>query len=128
MSARRTTSEGYARAWTPDAPARASGPEQGRGTLPPMDTTTPPPPTGPAVSTVDRQVPPVRSCTRCDGEQHLLDASGDFGKYRCISCGMVVGFDLESDPAEFLIDRGAPGRYTQGLFGSRLLRPELRLP
>ena len=41
---------------------------------------------------------------------------------------MVVGFDLEADPVEFLIDRGAPGRYTQGVFGSRLLRPELRLP
>jgi hypothetical protein len=35
---------------------------------------------------------------------------------------MVVGFDLEADPVEFLIDRGAPGRYTRGLFGSRLLQ------
>jgi hypothetical protein len=41
---------------------------------------------------------------------------------------MVVGFDLESRPIEFLIDRGAPGRYTRGLFGSRLLPPEQRLP
>lgn len=97
-------------------------------TLRAMDTTTPPPPSGTATSTTVGAVPPVRSCTRCDGEQHLIDAARGFGKYRCITCGMVVGFDLEADPVEFLIDRGAPGRYTQGVFGSRLLRPELRLP
>lgn len=93
-----------------------------------MDTTTPPPPTGVPTSTAAGTVPPVRSCTRCDGEQHLIGTARGFGKYRCITCGMVVGFDLEADPVEFLIDRGAPGRYTQGVFGSRLLRPELRLP
>jgi hypothetical protein len=93
-----------------------------------MDTTTPPPPGGAASRTVAAEVPPVRACTRCEGEQHLLDAARGFGKYRCISCSMVVGFDLEADPVEFLIDRGAPGRYTRGLFGSRLLKPEQRLP
>jgi hypothetical protein len=93
-----------------------------------MDTTTPPPAGGPAAPTISDQVPSVRACTRCEGEQHLLDADRGFGKYRCITCSMVVGFDLEGDPVEFLIDRGAPGRYTRGLFGSRLLRPEQRLP
>ena len=93
-----------------------------------MDAPTPPPTAGPPTSTVDDQVPSVRACTRCEGEQHLLDAARGFGKYRCITCGMVVGFDIEGDPVEFLLDRGAPGRYTRGLFGSRLLRPEQRLP
>lgn len=93
-----------------------------------MDTTAPPPSSGVTSSTIQDGVPPVRACTRCEGEQHLLDAARGFGKYRCITCGMVVGFDLESDPVEFLIDRGAPGLYTRGLFGSRLLKPELRLP
>lgn len=80
------------------------------------------------VPVVDADVPPVRACTRCEGEQHLLDSGRGFGKYRCIVCGVVVGFDLEAEPAEFLLDRGSPGRYTRGLFGSRLLRPEQRLP
>jgi len=93
-----------------------------------MDTTTPPPATGSAAPTFAGEVPPVRACTRCEGEQHLIDADRGFGKYRCIACSMVVGFDLEADPAEFLIDRGAPGLYTRGLFGSRLLRLEHRLP
>lgn len=97
-------------------------------TLRHMDTTTPPPSTSRVGQAIAGGVPPVRSCTRCDGKQHLVDASRGFGKYRCIACGMVVGFDLEADPVEFLIDRGAPGSYTQGVFGSRLLRPELRLP
>lgn len=57
-----------------------------------------------------------------------MDAAQGFGKYRCITCGLVVGFDLEADPVEFLLDRGAPGLYTRGLFGSRLLKPEMRLP
>lgn len=93
-----------------------------------MDTTTPPPPRTTTSQLTAGEVPPVRSCTRCDGEQHLVDAARGFGKYRCISCGMVVGFDLEGDPVEFLLDRGSPGRYTQGVFGSRLLRAEHRLP
>jgi hypothetical protein len=93
-----------------------------------MDTPTPPPLSGPPLATAIDEVPAVRSCTRCDGEQHLVDAARGFGKYRCITCGMVVGFDLEANPVEFLLDRGAPGLYTRGLFGSRLLRPEMRLP
>lgn len=93
-----------------------------------MDTSPPPPQSTSSAPTVDGEVPPVRSCTRCDGEQHLVDAAQGFGKYRCITCGLVVGFDLEADPVEFLLDRGAPGLYTRGLFGSRLLKPEMRLP
>ncbi len=93
-----------------------------------MDTTAPPPAGGPTAPALGDDIPAVRSCTRCDGEQHLLDTARGFGKYRCLDCSMVVGFDLEGSPVEFLIDRGAPGRYTRGLFGSRLLMPEQRLP
>jgi hypothetical protein len=93
-----------------------------------MEATPPPPETGRSATSLADQVPSVRACTRCDSEQHLVDAAGGFGKYRCIVCSMVVGFDLEATPVEFLIDRGAPGRYTRGLFGSRLLPPEQRLP
>lgn len=93
-----------------------------------MDTTTPPPEGGTTTPTTVGDVPAVRSCTRCEGEQHLVDSARGFGKYRCIECAMVVGFDLEAEPAEFLIDRGAPGRYSRGIFGSRLLPPEIRLP
>ncbi len=86
-----------------------------------------PPPTD-SSTTLAGEVPRARACTRCEGEQHLVDAASGFGKYRCITCGMVVGFDLESSPVEFLLDRGSPGRYTRGLFGSRLLGAEQRLP
>lgn len=80
-------------------------------------------------STALADVPDTRSCTRCEGEQALVSGSdGGFGKYRCDRCGMVVGFDLEAHPAEFLIDRGAPGRYSKDLFGSRLTGSEYRLP
>jgi hypothetical protein len=48
-------------------------------------------------------------------------ASADMGKYRCEVCEMVVGFDLDADPAEFLLDRGLPSRYTKDVFGSQLL-------
>jgi len=93
-----------------------------------MEATPSPPESTSAATTLADAVPSVRACTRCDSEQHLLDAAGGFGKYRCMSCGLVVGFDLESTPVEFLIDRGSPGLYTRGLFGSRLLPPEQRLP
>ncbi len=83
---------------------------------------------GTAGATAAAHVPEVRACTRCEGEQHLVGGERGFGKYRCIRCGLSVGFDLEADPAEFLLDRGAPGRYTRGLFGSRLLGSEQRLP
>jgi hypothetical protein len=73
-------------------------------------------------------VPTRRSCTRCDGDQHLVGQSSGLGKYRCDRCELVVGFDLEADPAEFMIDRGAPGLYSKELFGSRLLPNEIRLP
>ncbi len=73
------------------------------------------------------EVPDNRSCTRCEGEQRLAAGSEGFGKYVCDHCGMVVGFDLESHPPEFLIDRGAPGRYSKELFGSRLTGTEHRL-
>ena len=79
-------------------------------------------------STALAGVPTRRSCTRCDGEQHLVVGSSGFGKYRCDHCSLIVGFDLESDPAEFMLDRGSPGRYSKELFGSRLLPSELRLP
>lgn len=92
-----------------------------------MTTTTPPPNDGPGVTRLADDVPSVRACTRCDAEQHLVDSARGFGKYRCIGCAMVVGFDLEGMPVEFLIDRGAPGRYTRGLYGSRLQSPEQRL-
>lgn len=78
--------------------------------------------------TVPETVPDVRGCTRCEGEQHLVGSARGFGKYRCIRCGLIVGFDLEATTVEFLLDRGSPGRYTSGLFGSRLLGSEQRLP
>jgi hypothetical protein len=73
-------------------------------------------------------VPPTRACTRCDGEQHLVGESGGMGKYRCERCELVVGFDLDTEPAEFLLDRGSPSRYTKDVFGSQLVGSERRLP
>jgi hypothetical protein len=72
-------------------------------------------------------VPERRACTRCDAEQVLVAGARGLGKYRCEGCGMVVGFDLEARPAEFLIDRGLPGRYSRDVFGNRLLSHEQRL-
>lgn len=79
-------------------------------------------------TTAIAEVPTRRNCTRCEGEQHLIGGSSGFGKYRCDTCALVVGFDLESEPAEFMLDRGAPGRYSKELYGSRLLPSEFRLP
>ena len=79
-------------------------------------------------STAVAEVPNSRACTRCEGEQRLVGGYGGFGKYACDRCGLVVGFDLESSPAEFLIDRGQPGRYSKELYSSRLMSTELRLP
>lgn len=84
--------------------------------------------TTPTGNTALADVTSRRPCTRCDGEQHLVDGASGFGKYRCDVCEMVVGFDLESEPAEFLIDRGQPGRYSKELFGSQLTPAERRLP
>ena len=79
-------------------------------------------------TTAVAEVPERRVCTRCEGEQELVVGYEGFGKYRCDRCGLIVGFDLEADPAEFLIDRGQPGRYSKELFGSKLTSPERRLP
>lgn len=92
-----------------------------------MDETRFPPAGTTATGTATVEVPTRRGCTRCDGEQHLVGGSGGLGKYRCDTCELVVGFDLESTPAEFLIDRGLPSRYTKNIFGSRLMPPEMRL-
>ncbi len=82
----------------------------------------------PAGGTALAEVPQTRACTRCDAEQALVAVDRGLGKYQCERCELVVGFDLEADPAEFLISRGHPGRYTKELFGSRLQSSERRLP
>lgn len=86
-----------------------------------MDTTSTPTPS------VTEDLPELRDCTRCDGQQHLLISLKGMGKYRCDGCGMIVGFDLDGEPAEFLLDRGQPGRYTRDVFGAQLTGPERRL-
>lgn len=81
--------------------------------------------TAPAVT--DRPVvPESRDCTRCDGQQHVLAAFEGMGKYRCDGCELVVGFDLDAEVREFLIDRGLPGRYTRDVFGPVLHGSERR--
>ena len=80
------------------------------------------------LGTAIAQVPDSRSCTRCDEAQELIGGARGLGKYRCSNCEMVVGFDLEADPAEFLIERGLPSRYTKQVFGSRMTPSERRLP
>lgn len=82
------------------------------------DTTTP---------TRDPRLDGLRSCTRCNGRQELVAAAKGMGTYRCDTCEMVVGFDVESEPIEFLVDRGTPARYTQDVFGDRLGGDERRL-
>lgn len=82
----------------------------------------------PTGTTAVAEVESRRVCTRCDGEQHLIGASSGLGKYRCDTCELVVGFDLEAEPAEFLLDRGLPGRYSKELYGARLTVAERRLP
>lgn len=81
-----------------------------------------------SASTAVAAVPERRSCTRCAGQQILMGESGGMGKYRCDHCELVVGFDLESDPVEFLLSRGQPGSYSKDIFGSQLLSTERRLP
>lgn len=102
--------------------SRLFGNWTGTGTVAPMDTTTPAPPL-PDEATLPEQ----RACTRCDGTQHLVSTVHGMGKYRCDSCELVVGFDLESDPREFLLDRGQPGAYTREVYGPRLAGSEQRL-
>lgn len=79
------------------------------------------------VRTADASLQEVRGCTRCDGEQYLVASERGMGTYRCDTCHMVVGFDLETTPAEFLVDRGTPARYTRKVFGERLTSDERRL-
>lgn len=69
----------------------------------------------------------TRSCTRCDGQQFLVASDRGMGTYRCDTCTMVVGFDLEARPPEFLVDRGMAARYTRRVFGERLTGDERRL-
>ena len=80
------------------------------------------------LATRDPDLRSSRSCTRCDGVQELVAASLGMGSYRCGTCSMRVGFDLDGDPVEFLIDRGVPARYTRDVFGEQLLVDERRLP
>lgn len=96
----------------------------GLGTVPAMDTTTThtTPGTDP-----DEDLVEARDCTRCDGQQHLVASFEGMGKYRCDTCELVVGFDLEADLVEFLLERGSPSKYTRERFGSVLMGPERRL-
>jgi hypothetical protein len=89
-----------------------------------MDDTTAP--TATAVAE-DARTPERRDCTRCDGTQHLVGAFEGLGKYRCDTCELVVGFDLDARPAEFLISRGLPRNYSKDVFGPTLLGTERRL-
>lgn len=82
--------------------------------------------TAPAL--VRDRVPQQRPCTRCSGTQHLVGSFEGLGKFRCDDCQLVVGFDLEASPAEFVIERGLPSRYTKDNFGQRLAGVERRLP
>lgn len=66
-----------------------------------------------------------RECTRCDGVQHLVNAAFGMGKYVCDTCSMIVGFDKQASPPEFLIHRGLPKDYTKDVFGTRLMPVEL---
>lgn len=79
------------------------------------------------LTTPDASLDEVRGCTRCDGQQLLVASERGMGTYRCDTCHMVVGFDLEATPAEFLVDRGTPARYTRSVFGERLTADERRL-
>ena len=83
--------------------------------------------TASGTQTLEHKVPERRDCTRCNGTQHLVGSHHGMGKYRCDTCELVVGFDLEGDRTEFLIDRGLPSRYTKDVFGTALLPSERRL-
>lgn len=72
--------------------------------------------------------PDQRECTRCDGQQHLVGSFKGMGKYRCDTCEMTIGFDLDADPAEFITFRGLPQHYTKDIFGPELSSAERKLP
>lgn len=80
-----------------------------------------------ATALADTRVPQSRDCTRCDGSQHLVGAFEGLGKFRCDRCELIVGFDLDADPTEFLLDRGQPHRYSKDVFGPQLAGTERRL-
>ncbi len=92
----------------------------GSGTVGDMNDTT-------ASTIAGTSLPEQRPCTRCDGDQHLVSEFEGMGKYRCDTCEMVVGFDLEASEPEFLISRGLPKRYTKDVFGERLQASERRV-
>ncbi|MDP8962018.1 MAG: hypothetical protein M3N32_10450 [Actinomycetota bacterium] len=77
--------------------------------------------------TLEIALPEQRECTRCEGTQHLVASHAGLGKYRCDTCELVVGFDLDSHPVEFLIHRGLPGSYTKQSWGPQLGPGEQRL-
>lgn len=81
----------------------------------------------PSQPAIDFGLPDDRSCTRCVGRQHLLAGVLGMGKYRCDTCEMVVGFDLDAPEPEFLIDRGQARLYTKDVFGDRLSVAERRV-
>ena len=74
-----------------------------------------------------------RECTRCQGKQYLVGSGLNFGKYTCIECEMIVGFDLDAEEGqrEFLINRGICYKYDKELpntmLGVRLGAQEMRL-
>lgn len=80
-----------------------------------------------ATAVADARLNERRDCTRCDGTQHLVGAFDGLGKYRCDTCEMIVGFDLDAEPAEFLLDRGLPRHYSKDVFGPQLTGAERRL-
>lgn len=75
----------------------------------------------------EKQTASKRECSRCDGNQFLIDNALGFGKYRCDTCGMVIGFDLESNKPEFIICKGIPAHYTKEIFGNALNSQERRI-
>lgn len=84
--------------------------------------------TSTAAAVVEAHVPQHRVCTRCDGTQALIAHHEGMGKFQCETCELEIGFDLATEPAEFLLSRGVPGRYTKNVFGSVLTGPERQLP
>lgn len=85
-------------------------------------------PTPGSEAVLDAPLPDDRSCTRCPGRQELVGGQMGMGKYLCDECRLIVGFDLEANEPEFLLDRGRPSHYTKDVFGDRLLPGERRIP
>lgn len=80
-----------------------------------------------ATALADARLSQRRDCTRCAGSQQLVGAFEGLGKYACDTCEMIVGFDLDAHPAEFLLDRGLPRNYSKDVFGPQLSGGERRL-